>query len=62
MEWRKSSSEKDTKVSPEVKDMSFQIRKTQQVPNSMNEKRTTAANFISKLKEVGGGRRDLFFP
>lgn len=36
--------------------MSFQIRKTQQVPSSVNENRTTPVHFIGKFK--GGGDKE----
>ena len=45
------------RISPELKDMSFQVRKIHQVPNSMNGNRTTPVNFAGKLKEVAEGRR-----
>lgn len=44
------------RISPELKDMSFQVRKIHQVPNSMNGNRMTPVNFAGKLKEVAEGR------
>lgn len=51
MEWGKSVHEEDKKISPELKDMSFPIRKIQQAPSSMNENITTSVHFIGKLKK-----------
>jgi hypothetical protein len=45
------------KISPDLKVMSFQIRKSQQVPSLMNKNRTTHVHLIGKFGK--GNEEDI---